>query len=333
MQKHAILFLRGIADDRKIDITYIDKSGHYFFQYSGSANLSGYLPDDVFEKLVMTLDTNSTQELVLPKVDALFNQIADPDTHEITLAKVESLYKLFPEKTPLINRPADVRKTRRETVATLLQGIERLHVPKTVRIQPKTPAEIHAVIKQEGFTYPVIFRKAGDHGGVSTLLIENPQEQFHAFALDGRDYYLTQFFHTEGRKKIYSKYRLAVVDGEIYLRHVIFSDHWMIHSDSRTFMESDPRFQQEEKDILKTFDAVIKPKIEAATKTIHERIGLDYFGVDCHIDDDYNITLFELNANMNMLVNNAVVHREVYDMQIKKITDALTSMILERTAG
>ncbi len=75
----------------------------------------------------------------------------------------------------------------------LLQGIIKLHIPKTVKIQPTSPSDIYSIIEKEDFKFPVIFRKAGDHGGVSTILIKNKDEQFYPFPLSGQDYYLTQF--------------------------------------------------------------------------------------------------------------------------------------------
>lgn len=61
-------------------------------------------------------------------------------------------------------------KTTRDNIYRLFQGIDKLHVPKTVKIQPKSPADIYETITKEGFSFPVIFRQAGDHGGISTIV-------------------------------------------------------------------------------------------------------------------------------------------------------------------
>ena len=160
--------------------------------------------------------------------------------------------------------------------------IDKLHVPKTIKIQPRSPSQIHDFIKKEGFTYPVIFRQAGDHGGISTIRVDD-SEQFYAFALDGRDYYLTQFVeYAEGG--LYKKYRLIVIDGEVYLRHVKISAGWMVHHKSQ--IKNPEKLQ---KIVAQQFTSQIKPKIQSIISEIYRRLELDFFGIDCYIDTEMNI--------------------------------------------
>jgi len=39
-----------------------------------------------------------------------------------------------------------------------------------------------------------------------------------------------------------------------------------------------------------------------ALKEIHQRIGLDYFGIDCHLGEQGELQIFEVNATMNTLL-------------------------------
>jgi hypothetical protein len=41
-----------------------------------------------------------------------------------------------------------------------------------------------------------------------------------------------------------------------------------------------------------------------ALRTIRERIGLDYFGIDCALDGSHDIIVFEVNASMLVHDNN-----------------------------
>ena len=36
---------------------------------------------------------------------------------------------------------------------------------------------------------------------------------------------------------------------------------------------------------------------------IYDRIGLDYFGIDCAVRSDGSLVIFEVNANMDILVD------------------------------
>ena len=58
--------------------------------------------------------------------------------------------------------------------------------------------------------------------------------------------------------------------------------------------------QQEEAIFLNSPGAVFSAGNHHALAQIRERIGLDYFGIDCAIDRDGNIVVFEVNASMLM---------------------------------
>ncbi|QFR43534.1 hypothetical protein FJR47_06280 [Sulfurimonas xiamenensis] len=329
MMKKNILFINGVPDDQRAFVYEIDKNGVYKWQSIGSSNVSNFLKNDLFNRSSILLDTTEDQELPRIVVSAIFNEISDADTHKITLKKADDFYKSISDKVPFFNPPANVMNTTRDNIYRLLQEVDKLHVPKTVKIQPKSPSDIYDTIEKEHFEFPVIFRQAGDHGGISTVKIDDKTEQFYAFPLDGRDYYLTQFVDYADTMGIYTKYRLVVVDGEVYIRHVIFSDSWVIHSKSREYMEKNKKYQSQEAKILKSFDIEIKPKIKDVINQIYQKLKLDYFGIDCYIDKDMNILVFEINANMGILLQ---TKGYIFEDRIETIRQALIKMILEKNS-
>jgi glutathione synthase/RimK-type ligase-like ATP-grasp enzyme len=328
MSKKSILFINGLPDDRKMTIQKVEKNGMIKWRGKGTANLSSLLESDLIDRYGMVLDLRDDQELPRQKIHAVFNEISDPDSHKKVLQKADSLYNIISKHVPFFNAPSAIMKTSRDKIYQLLNGIDKLHVPKTVKITPKSPSFVYKIIEKENFQFPVILRQAGDHGGISTIRIDDENEKFYAFPLDGREYYLTKFVDYSD-KNIYSKYRLVVVDGEIFIRHVIFSDHWIIHSRSREFMEKNQKYQQEEEKILQSFDSEIKPKIQGIINEIHQKLGLDYFGIDCHIDDNMNLLIFEINANMNVLINTAKDSNNLWTKQIDMIKNAIITMLLK----
>ncbi|MGW8168720.1 MAG: ATP-grasp domain-containing protein [Sulfurovaceae bacterium] len=329
MTKKNILFINGIEDNRDIILSKIYENGKIAWVNRGSANINNFLENDQFSCSRVILDTTDDQELPRQMIHGVFNQIADADSHKITLRKADDFYKVVSHQVPFFNPPSCVMETTRDKIYQVLQGIDRLQVPKTVKLQPKFPKDIYDTIEKEGFKFPVILRQAGDHGGVSTIRVDDKTEEFYAFALDGRDYYLTQFVDYTNKDGIYTKYRLVVVDGKVYIRHVIFSDHWVIHSKSREYMEKHKEYQRQEVNILKSFNAKIKPKIQEAISEIHKRLGLDYFGIDCNIDSDMNLLIFEINANMNVFTNTAKSSNNPWTKQIEMIKKAMIEMILK----
>ena len=320
MSKINILFINGVADNKKMTIRSIGKEGAPSFAVTGSTNIKKFIQDVMIDSSMILLDTDPKQEVeVNPGIDAIFNQISDADSHKITLAKTEKLHQSLPEELPFFNSPANIMKTTRDNIPQLLQGIDKLHVPKTVRIQPRSPSDIYNVIEKEDFEFPVIFRQAGDHGAISTMKIDNKTEQFYTYALDGRDYYLTQFVDYADNG-IYVKYRLVVVDGEVFLNDVMFSKNWLVQNKTQ-----EAKLELEE-DISKRFLNEIKPLIQPIISKIHHRLDLDYFGMDCHIDNKMNLLIFEINANMSVFREGNMETGLVKD-HVKLSYDALIEML------
>jgi len=322
-----ILFLNGLPDNRQVEVNSIDRNNIMHYLLQGSTNIAQKLNTDQIIPASVVFDTNSKQDInAASNINAIFNEISDADTHIIALAKAQKLYNTFSDKLPFLNIPASVLKTTREQIYTLLRGIDKLHVPKTVRIQPRSASDIYEAIKKEGFEFPVIFRQAGEHNAKNMLIIKDKTEEFYPYALDRRYYYLTQFVES-AQNGVYAKFRLVVVDGEVYIRHVLFGDKPIVNH--RKFMEKNKKYQKEEEEILTTFDTAIKPKIQTIVKEIYDTLKLDYFGLDCVIDEKFNILLFEANANMDILTN---THKEdtLLASKIQTIKDAVVTMINKR---
>ncbi len=71
--------------------------------------------------------------------------------------------------------------------------------------------------ENEAMHYPVILKAAGLHNGQQMTRIDGPEHLvglLHAFALDGRPYYLIQYKDT-AQQGIYTKHRLVMVRGAI----------------------------------------------------------------------------------------------------------------------
>jgi hypothetical protein len=84
------------------------------------------------------------------------------------------------------------------------------------------------------------------------------------------------------------------------LRHVIIGSEWLLHRSKRL---NTPEAEQEEIHRLKHFEDEILPLISGTLAEIYRRVGLDFFGIDCHVAAEGTMTLFEANATMNTLHN------------------------------
>jgi len=320
--KKNVLFLNGVADTQEAFVYEIDKDGVYKWRSTGSSNVVSYLKNDQFDRSSILLDTRGDQELPRTMISAVFNEISDADTHTITLKKADDFYKSISDKVPFFNPPALIMNTTRDNIYRLLQGIGKLNVPKTVKIQPRSPSDIYNIIERENFEFPVIFRKAGDHGGISTIRVDDEAEQFYEFPLDGRDYYLTQFVEYK-ENRLYRKHRLIVMDGNVYLRHVKFGDKWIVHN--KTQIANPEKLQ---KSASKRFKNEVKTAIQPIIEEIYNRLKLDYFGIDCYIDNAMNILVFEINVSMGIFFQGK--SRDFFEDNREEIRQAMIRMIVEK---
>ena len=115
---------------------------------------------------------------------------------------------------------------------------------------------------------------------------------------EGHPLYLTEFCDFVSPDGHYRKFRVIVVGDDIFLRQCVVGSEWSLHGRSRVAGS-----EQEEAGVFDSFDTEWVPFIKPVFSEMTRRFGLDYFGVDCHIDQDRNILLFEANACMKVMKN------------------------------
>jgi glutathione synthase/RimK-type ligase-like ATP-grasp enzyme len=324
------LFISGSPDDGRGRLV-ITQKGEINIIISGSANLFTYikqLPGKQYQFCLSGLPKPQTFAFDYYP-DIIVNEISDPDSHRNALNKA----CIFCEKQqrPVINHPAAVMNTTRDKIYQNLNHLEQLILPKTVRFNPKTPEDVKLAIKKEGFDYPVIFRQAGDHGGISTSKIDSEEDVekiMYQYALTGCAYYLTQFVNYANKEGLYAKTRLVVVGDDVFLRHHIIAENWLIHTQSSDSMYETKNLHQQNIDMQENFESQIKPKIIETVLKIKKIIGLDYFGMDVSLKDNGQMLVFEINPNMNILVSrNPKRHAKL----LGKITQAITQLIIQKS--
>jgi len=325
------VFTAGISSDGTSRIE-VDASGKPIISLSGSSNVFSNLESFPGKRYKRVLGgDNKVKSIELSySPDVIFNEITDPDSHSVALANCKKFIAGLGK--PAINHPDAILNTSRDLIATNLSDITGLKMPLTVRIKPRSPDEVETAIKASKFSYPVIFRQAGDHGGVSTILIHSREEivkLMYSYALDGRSFYLTQFVDYQSSDGLYRKYRLVIVGNSLILRHMIINDGWLIHANSRSFMAGKLAMQQEEEQVISSFKTQLGPKLVKTISEISKKLKLDYYGIDCSINAQGEILAFEINANMNILINPAPTPN-IWETPIAAIKDALSKLTVQR---
>ncbi len=149
-------------------------------------------------------------------------------------------------------------------------------------------------------------------------------------AIPDATFYVSEFVDYRSADGYFRKYRVIFIDGEILPYHLAIHDHWMVHH-FRTDMANQEWMRKEEEAFLKDMSQVFDTAHQDALQKIGVATGLDYCGIDCALDQNGNIVVFETNATM-------LVHDEKEEIfayknpHIAKIKTAFDAM-LARMAG
>jgi len=295
-----IIFTFGVSDTGLASISP-DKNGQPNIHVDGSCNALGNIDlgsQKAFPLMLYGANAKQPPFNTPEKPSLIFNQISNADTHRIALARCKKICTHF-EGTPVINHPDAVLESTRDAVYRKLNDIDGLTIPKTVRCVPESPEHVFKLIESEGLELPVILRTAGEHNSMNMILIHGVQdlEKLLTIAFDGSDHYLIEFIDSADEHGIYTKYRILMVDGKPCCRHILFGPDWLVNSDSYEYMKAHHEMD-ELPEMMEKFETDLMPKANAALVEVGKRMKLDLFGIDCHVDDEGHLLIFEANANM-----------------------------------
>jgi hypothetical protein len=93
------------------------------------------------------------------------------------------------------------------------------------------------------------------------------------------------------------KYRVMMLNGELYPLHAAISSNWKIHYFTAE-MADNRQHRAEDAEFLENMPAVLGPRAMAGLAQIQARLGLDYAGIDFGLSASGDILLFEANATM-----------------------------------
>lgn len=231
----------------------------------------------------------------------LFNLIGDADASPTMLRKAQEIeYSRQPARS--FNRPSDVHKTARANLPKTLQGISSCYVPRVEKLKPETQSDLQSACEEFGH-WPLIIRAAGYHRGEKMVLLRNPDELPPLNANDWiqQDIFLIEFVDTRDSTELYHKARVIVVDGKVIPRHCIFSNSPFIHAGNRSeLMDNNHKLREREESFLDMLKEKSESDYKALFSSIHQRLGLDLFGIDFSLTDN-GIVIYEANPCMNFL--------------------------------
>ncbi len=209
------------------------------------------------------------------------------------LARREWLFRSWPR--PVLNDPARVSRLARAQLASMLADAPGLCSPACVM---RTRAELEEDI---GLSYPLLIRPVGSHAGNNLTKVRSAGDVADYLTLvEAPNYYLTQFEDYRSPDGMFRKYRVAFIGRTPFLCHMGVSANWMIHY-LNAGMTVDEGKRMDEAQAMAEFDTGFARRHGQAFAALNDRIGLDYFTIDCGETRDGRLLVFEADAE-------AIVH-------------------------
>jgi hypothetical protein len=232
---------------------------------------------------------------IIPDHDVAFFAVGEADP--AILVRLQQLYATWPR--PVLNNPAFLPALDRDTLSRSLAGVSGLCSPTAVAVtRTALDAHLRSGSPIAGFDtpYPSLIRPVGSHAGAALARLETPADlaEYLRFSF-GRQFYLTAFEDYSGADGLYRKSRVAFIDRQPFLCHMAVSQHWMVHYLNADMTESAEK-RAEEARAMADFDQGFARRHEAAFDAMHERLGFDYYSIDCAETRDGRLLVFEADS-------------------------------------
>jgi hypothetical protein len=299
----------------------------------GNTPIEFLLEGSAIELLTLYVIAGTELPAPLPDHDVAIVIASASDECGDALAIIDRAALRWPR--PILNPPHRVHNLDRDRLYHLLSGIEGLEIPATAcvsRALLSGLAQSNAGLSQitADLRFPIIIRPRGSHAGAGLARIDDDGALGRYLAQrPEQEFFVARFVDYAGDDDLYRKYRIVFVDGRAYACHMAIADRWDIWylNAGMAFSESKRR---EEADFMRDFDSGFAVRHQRAFAALVDRIGLDYFTLDCAENRRGELLVFEAD-------NTAVVHNmdspELFPYkapQMRAIFEAFASMLYRR---
>jgi aromatic-L-amino-acid decarboxylase len=298
----------------------------------GNIPIRHLLNDTEFHTSIAMVDYYD-QEQPLPGHHLIFNSIGDADLATRALRGAEWLAAR--SSAPLVNPIPAVLATTRENNARRLRSVPGVLTARTVTLPREvlSSSAAAATLAIHGLQFPILLRTPGFHTGKHFVMVQTAQELTAALDfLPGPDLLVMQYLNARGSDGKARKYRVMMIDGQLFPLHLAISKDWKIHYFTAEMTES-AEHRAEDAAFLADMPGVLGSRAMAALREIQQLLGLDYAGIDFGLNESGDVLLFEANATMVVLPPDPAPHWNYRRPAVERIYRAVVHMIRNRARG
>ena len=214
--------------------------------------------------------------------------------------RLQHLFDMWPR--PALNNPVFLPGLARDMLARSLTSVDRICSPTAVAVGrgslDQYLRERHPIdgFESQVALYPCLIRPIHSHAGtgLSHLACDADLYAYLRLSLE-EEFFLTAFEDYADTDGLYRKLRVAFIDREPFLCHMAISRHWMVHYLNAGMAESAEK-RTMEAEAMATFRTGFACRHAAAFSALHERLGFDYYSIDCSETRDGRLLLFEADT-------------------------------------
>jgi hypothetical protein len=297
---------------------------------AGNARIKLFLSDSIYKRYLVATEFFDCSTR-LPPHQLVVNAIGDADTAGAALAGAEAL--LAHTTAPVINAPSAVLATGRCAIARRLAGLPGVVTARTLPMSRELLAapDALATLARHGFSFPLLLRTPGFHGGEYFVRVDAPGHLAEALAtLPGSELMVIEYLDARGRDGKSRKYRAMMIDGQLYPLHAAVSHQWKIHYFSAEMADS-AEHRAEDAEFLENMAGVVGDRAMTALNAIQTTLGLDYGGIDFGLNERGEVLVFEANATMAVFPPAEGKQWDYRRPAVARICSAVNKMLRLRT--
>lgn len=231
----------------------------------------------------------------MPAHDAVMVALSDSAEHHDLLLLLQSRLLKWPK--PVINPPHLLPQVNRDRLSMLLQHLSGVEMPQTRRASRQQLMRFKADASGTSPAYPLIIRPVGSQAGRDLEKISDASGLGdYLQAHNQAEFYVSPFVDYSSADGQYRKFRIAVLQGQPFICHMAISSDWMVHYVNAGMYESAEK-RAEEGRFMQQFDQFVS-RHQQALESIHQRLKLDYFCIDCAETQDGKLLIFEIDHIM-----------------------------------
>lgn len=271
----------------------------------------------------------------IPEHDLAFVAVTASESNRVILDELEDVLAWWP--VPVINSPVRISALARDGLFSALHSIPGLQTPPFVRVrrrelQSAATGAARLATLSPACAFPIVVRSRDSQAGDSLTKIDDEDglSRYLAAHVEAR-FSISPFLNYRSSDGQFRKFRIVVVDQRPYACHMSVSDEWNMHYFNAK-MESSAEKRMEEASFFAEFDQDFIARHGAALAAVAERVGLDYFGVDCAETPAGDLLIFEADHALLVHDMDPVDVFPYKPAQMRKIFDAF-SAFLYKTAN